>query len=351
MPDKTEVLTFSQAINQALSDAMFLNPKVVCFGLGATDPKRIFGTTTLLKEKFGKERVWDVPCSENGLTGVAIGMALMGHPTILTHQRVDFMLLSFDQLINNAAKWSFMFGQKIDLPLTIRAMIGQGWGQGPTHSQTLVSTLMTVPGLRVIAPSTPQDAYSSLFQAIQLPEPVIVLEHRWLHDSKGTVDSSLKLIPKTRKRRSGGSMTVVAYSYLINQCLLAANFLSQFGIELEIFDICDLNNIDFSLIASSTRETKNLLFVDMDNSKSSISNSFMTTVLAKVNNIDRWKIISYPNTPVPTSHLLAKHYYIDSYSIAQEVIELLGIDINEDELKPLISRFDDVPSDAFRGPF
>ena len=142
------------------------------------DPKAIFTTTKGLREEFGKNRVFDMPLSENGITGVCIGAALMGMRPVMVHQRVDFALLAMDQLVNNAAKWHYMFGGKKSVPITIRLVVGKGWGQGPTHSQSLQSWFAHIPGLKVVMPTFPSDAYNLLKKSIRDPNPVIFIEHR-----------------------------------------------------------------------------------------------------------------------------------------------------------------------------
>ena len=126
---KNKELYFSEIINLTLKRVMTENDNILCFGLGVTDPKGVFGTTLGLEQKFGKNRVFDVPASENALTGFAIGASINGFIPILTHQRIDFALLSLDQIINGAAKYHYMFGGKINVPICIRLIMGRGWGQ------------------------------------------------------------------------------------------------------------------------------------------------------------------------------------------------------------------------------
>ena len=141
----TRTITFAQAVREALFQAMEMDDSVICYGLGVPDPKGVFGTTLGLRERFGNERVFDMPASENAMTGVAIGASLNGIRPVMTHQRVDFSLLAMDQLVNNAAKWHYMFGGQKSVPITIRLIIGRGWGQGPTHSQSLQSWFAHIP--------------------------------------------------------------------------------------------------------------------------------------------------------------------------------------------------------------
>ena len=179
--DKMINTNFASAINDALSVAMTSDKNIICYGLGVTDPKGVFGTTLGLEKKFGNDRVFDVPTSENALTGIGIGASLHNTKSIMTHQRLDFFLLAMDQLVNNAAKWYYMYGGKKSVPITIRLIIGRGWGQGPTHSQNLQSWFAHIPGLKVVIPTNPYDAKGMLLSAIRDPNPVIFLEHRWFH--------------------------------------------------------------------------------------------------------------------------------------------------------------------------
>ena len=134
-----------------------------------------------LKEKFGNERVFDTPTSENAMTGVGIGLAMKGYFPIMIHQRFDFFLLAMDQLVNGAAKWYYMFGGQKSIPITIRLIVGRGWGQGPNHSQSLETIFSHIPGLKVIAPTFPKDAKGMVVSAIRDKNPVIIIEHRWCH--------------------------------------------------------------------------------------------------------------------------------------------------------------------------
>src|SRR5437667_5495597 len=150
-------LPYTEAVREATDQAMAQDPFVVVFGLGVDDPKAILGTTKGLLDKYGPERVFDTPLSEDAMTGVAIGMALAGLRPIHVHIRMDFLMLAMNQLINMAAKTHQMYGGQERVPLVVRAMIGKSWGQGAQHSQALHSFFMHVPGLKVVAPTTPSD--------------------------------------------------------------------------------------------------------------------------------------------------------------------------------------------------
>jgi len=176
-------IKFKDAILEATSLLLERDDSVILMGLGVPDPKGIFGTTLGLQERFGSLRVMDIPTAENGVTGVAIGAALTGMRPIVTHQRVEFSLLSIEQIINQAAKWCYMTDGKASVPLVIRCIIGRGWGQGPQHSQSLEPIFAHVPGMKVVLPSTASDAKGMLISAVEDNNPVVILEHRWLHET------------------------------------------------------------------------------------------------------------------------------------------------------------------------
>ena len=172
-------IKFGEAIREAIDICMRDDKSVFIIGEGVPDPRGIFGSTLGLKEKYGGDRVLDMPLSENGMTGVCIGAALKGMRPIMTHQRMDFALLSMDEIINNAAKWHYMFGGKINIPLVVRMIIGRGWGQGAQHSQNLQALFAHIPGLNVIMPTTPYDVKGLLISSVENNNPVIFIEHRW----------------------------------------------------------------------------------------------------------------------------------------------------------------------------
>ena len=163
---KKEFLNNIQAINEAVYYSMKKNKNVITYGLGATDPGRIFSTNKNLLESFGKNRVFDVPTSENSLIGMGIGASMIGIRPIITSQRVDFITLAMDQIINGAAKWHYMTGGKLRIPLVLRLIVGRGWGQGATHSQNFHSLFSGIPGLKVVMPTFPNDTKSLLIKSV-----------------------------------------------------------------------------------------------------------------------------------------------------------------------------------------
>ncbi len=240
------------------------DPGVFVLGVGVDDPKGIFGTTLGALKRFGPTRVFDTPLAENGLTGVAIGAAIEGMRPVFVHARNDFLLLTMDQLVNHAAKWRYMCGGKLSVPLTIRAIIGRGWGQAAQHSQSLQALFMHVPGLKLVMPSTPYDAKGLLIAAIEDESPVIVLEHRWLYDQSGPVPEEPYRLPlgKAAIIREGSDVSIFAISYMVVEAKKAAETLQQEGIDAEIVDLRSLAPLDVTTIIASARKTGRVVAAD-----------------------------------------------------------------------------------------
>jgi len=349
-------MTYAQAINEALDLALGVDPNVLCFGLGVPDPKGVFGTTKGLQKKYGPARVFDMPTSENGMTGIGIGAALSGMRPVMTHQRLDFFLLAMDQLVNNAAKWHYMFGGKSSVPLTIRLILGRGWGQGPTHSQNLQSWFAHIPGLKVVMPATPEDAKGLLLEGIFDPNPVIFMEHRWLHNTLGDVPDGDFRIPlgKARVIREGKDLTVVAMSTFVPEACRAAVYLSDNGIDCDIIDLRSLSPIDWHTIYDSVNKTGQLLVLDTG----SMSHSVSAEIVAKVST-ECWSALKFapqriamPDIPVPTSFALTRGLYPGMEEIVLTAGKMLKrtLQIEENQFSGTTD-FHDVPGAWFNGPF
>src|SRR3979411_1844891 len=172
-------LKFSEALSEGIVRAMERDPNIYMTGIAVAYPSGSFGSTVEATKRFGPKRVFDSPAMENALTGIAIGAAAVGKRPIIVHPRNDFMFLAFDQLINLAAKWKYMYGGRAGtVPIVVRAVVGRGWGQGATHSQSLQAPLAHFPGLTVLMPTSPNDAKGLMMAALQHDEPVVILEHR-----------------------------------------------------------------------------------------------------------------------------------------------------------------------------
>ena len=359
MPSK-RVITGAAAIQEAIDQSMAKDPNVFVVGEGVPDPKGVFGTTVGLREKFGKNRVWDMPLSENAMTGAAIGAAISGMKPILVHQRLDFALLSLDQIINNAAKWFYMFGGQQSVPLVIRMVIGHGWGQGAQHSQNLQALFAHIPGLKVVMPSQPADAKGLLFASIQDPNPVIFLEHRWIHSAVGDVPKKFYTTPigKANITHKGSDITIVSSSYMALESLRAAQLLAKLGISAEVIDLRTISPLDETSIFRSVRKTGRLLVVDSAWTNGGIAGEIITRVVTKDMSILKAMParIGLPNMPTPSSPGLTKYYYPNLETIMKSVCDVLRKDASS--IKKIIAEDPslqsvphDVPNSSYMGPF
>jgi len=348
-------MTYANAINEALVVAMKQDQSVICYGLGVDDPKGVFGTTIGLKEKFGNERVFDMPTSENAMTGVAIGASLNGIRPVMTHQRVDFFLLAFDQLINNAAKWHYMFNGQHSVPITIRLLIGQGWGQGPTHSQNLQALFAHIPGLKVVMPTTAGDAKGLLLESIFDDNPVIFMEHRWLHNLEGDVPEGDYRVPLGTAKilKEGKDITIVSLSYMTIEALHAIDHFAQNNISCELIDLRTIKPIDWQMIYSSVNKTGRLLALDTAAETGSVAGEIIARVSMECfHNLKAPpQRLALPDFPTPTSFSLTKNFYKRAEDIIDKVAFILDLDLKGNDLINRGNVPHDVPGDWFKGPF
>ncbi len=348
-----QMITFAQAVNQALYQAMELDENVICFGLGVDDPKGVFGTTLGLQETFGHQRVFDLPASENAMTGMAVGAALNGIRPVMTHQRLDFFLLAMDQLVNNAAKWHYMFGGQSPVPITIRLILGRGWGQGPTHSQNLQAWFAHIPGLKVVMPATPRDAKGLLLESIFDDNPVLFLEHRWLHQTQGEVPEDPYGIElgKARWLREGGDLTLVASSYMTVEALGAWKILARNKIACDLIDLRSISPLDMEMVQTSVEKTGRLLVLDTGAARGSVAAEIIARIAMDGYNHLKAppRRLGLPHVPTPTSFHLTRHFYRtrrDIVMAAQEMTNTFFTLPREAESQP-----HDVPGPWFKGPF
>lgn len=358
MPDSVvaspDSATFAEGIRLAMHDAMAEDETVICTGLGVTDPGAVFGTTKGLLERFGPERVFDGPTSENAMTGVCVGAALSGLRPVMSHQRFDFALLAMDQLVNSAAKWRYMFGGAFEVPLTVRVIVGRGWGQGPTHSQNLQAWFAHIPGLRVIVPALPRDAYGLLRAAIADPSPTVVIEHRWLHSTSGSLESDewSHDLASSRLIRRGEDLTICASGLMTLEAIRAADWLSGLGVACDVIDLRTLNPFDWPTIIESVGTTGRLVVAD----GASMTGSISAEVVARVATGLHGRLaapplrLAHPDLPEPTSAALTRGFHVTAADIARGALSLLG---REDPVPPELdaSTPHDVPGPWFSGPF
>jgi pyruvate dehydrogenase E1 component beta subunit len=355
-------LSFTEAIRMALFDSLKEDESVRVFGLGAADPKAVFGTTAGLVEEFGSERVFDIPLSENAITGAAVGMAMAGLRPVMIHQRADFTFTSAEQIINQAAKTFFTSAGKFPIPLVIRMIVGRGWGQGPTHAQSPHALYASVPGLKVVMPATPEDGYSMLYNAIRDQNPVIFIEHRWSHQVQSTFSRNVRDLPLTKGQilRSGTDLTLAALSFGVLEGLKVATILAEFGVSAELINLRSVSPLDEELIIKSVKKTGALTFIDTAPIKNGIFGE-----LSSLLNRELWGSLRCAPLglgpmylPVPSSPNLANQVYLTLESMTSKVLEHLEIGFDKDILKRLIedkypkkSALGDQPDTGLVGPF
>jgi pyruvate/2-oxoglutarate/acetoin dehydrogenase E1 component len=256
-------ITYAEAVRAALREEMIRDERVFLFGEDIGRYGGAFGVTFGLLDEFGEQRVKETPISEAAIVGAATGAALVGMRPVAEIMFMDFILLTMEQLVNQAAKARFMFGGKATVPMVIRMAGGSGTGAAAQHSQSLESLLIHIPGIKVVNPSTPYDAKGLLISSIRDPNPVCFVEHKQLYKTKGEVPEGEYTIPigVADVKREGSEITVVAGNIMVPRTLVAAQKLAQEGIEVEVIDPRTLRPLDVETIINSVRKTGRLLVV------------------------------------------------------------------------------------------
>jgi pyruvate/2-oxoglutarate/acetoin dehydrogenase E1 component len=256
-------LSFAQAIQEALAQAMEADPRVFLMGEDIGVYGGAFQVTGDLVHRFGEDRVMDTPISELGGAGVAVGAAVAGSRPVYEFQFSDFSTLAMEQIVNQAAKMRYMLGGKVSVPIVFRMPCGSGTGAAAQHSQSLEAWFGHVPGLKVVEPSTPEDAKGLILAAIDDPDPVLVFEHKLLYKIKGNVPEEMYRTPigKAVVRREGKDATVVASAIMVHKALEAAEALIKEGIDIEVIDLRSIRPIDSETIIGSVKKTTRLACV------------------------------------------------------------------------------------------
>ncbi len=344
------ILSYPEAIREATEQEMLRDKSVIVLGQGVDDPNGTLGTTRGLVREFGPERVFDTPLSEDGMAGFAVGLAIAGLRPVHVHIRMDFLLLAMNQIINMAAKMRYMFGGVFSVPLVIRSMIGKSWGQGPQHSQSLYPLFMNIPGLKIVAPSTPYDAKGCLIASIRDNNPVIFIEHRLLYYQKGYVPQGQYAVSLGRARilAKGKDITLVGISQMVIECLRARKYLQEKGIDAEVIDLLSLSPIDMKTIESSVKKTGRLIVVD----NAWIPAASGAEIIARLAENGRLgsvmvKRMGFAFSPCPTTPTLEQEFYPDAKKIASLAYKMLFP--GKKKWEPLAKlRIEEV---EFKGPF
>ena len=329
-------ITLKQAINEAIDLEMARDERVIMIGedivggFGADGEKDawggVLGATKGLYGKYG-DRLLDAPLSEAAYVGAAIGAATCGMRPIAELMFIDFVGVCFDQILNQAAKFRYMFGGKAETPVVIRALVGAGFSAAAQHSQMLTPMFTHIPGLKVVCPSTPADAKGLLAQAVRDNDPVIFCEHKALYSMKGEVPEGEYVIPFGQANivREGKDATIVTYGMMVHRSLEAAKLLEKEGVDVEVIDLRTLSPLDIDTVFRSVEKTGRLVVVDEASPRCNIATDISAQVCQEM--FGKLKsgirIVSPPHTPVPFSAPLEKAYLPNGKGIAETVRQTL----------------------------
>lgn len=319
------VLGYAKAIREALKIAMKRDRRVFIMGQGVDDHDGMFGATKDLHPEFGHERVFDTPLAEGSMTGISIGAALAGMRPVYFHNRPDFLLLAMDQLVNHAAKWSYLFGGAASVPLVVWACIGRGWGAAAQHSQALQGLFAHIPGLKLVMPATCHDAKGLMLAAIADPNPVVIIDHRFNFGHKGFVPSGYYTVPigKGVIRKKGGDVTIVAISHLVTEAFNAAREMVAEGIDAEVIDPRTLKPLDEEIILDSVAKTGRLIIADCGWKTNGMTAEIGAMVAEKAFSYLKAPIkrIACPDLPAPAACNLEEAFYVGKEDIKKALQE------------------------------
>jgi len=334
MSEEPRLLTYTEALKEATEQALTADPSVFVIGLGVSYKNGADGTTAGLKTLY-PNRVLDVPVSEDAFTGMAVGAAIHGLRPVVHHGRVEFALFAADQIFTQAAKWNYMFGGNNPVPVVFRINVGRQWGNGPQHTQALYGLFGSVLGLKVVIPSSPYMAKGLLASAIKDNNPVVVLEPRWLFQTKQAVPEESYELPLNKAHivREGKEITVVAYGDGLHAAREALEHID--GIDVELIDLVSINPIDEETIQKSILKTGRLLTIDTTNASFSVGSEIAARALRMegVTFKSTPKMLACPNVPCPTSTALTEEYYPTKIDIANT----LRVEFNKPTLDTKLS--------------
>ena len=316
-------ISYAEAILEATDQAMSISSDVIVLGQLSDLPSGMFGTTAGLVEKYGHQRVHDFPVAENLMTAVALGTALTGHRPLIVHHRLDFMMYSIDVIVNWLSLWYFKSNGKSNVPVTIRAIVGKGWGQGPQHSKSLHSWFSHLPGLRVAVPATAFDAKGLLMESLLGATPTIIVEGRNLFSMTDHVPEEPYRIPFGRAlvRRSGEDLTLVAIGTMVPLALRAAELAHAEGINVEVIDPRTLTPLDHETISGSVSKTGRLVVADPGWRSFGAAGEIVTVVAEAVGNKLKSNPIrvTHPDSHTPMSMTLESKFYPDETNIYKAI--------------------------------
>jgi acetoin:2,6-dichlorophenolindophenol oxidoreductase subunit beta len=313
-------IPFRTAIRDALDEELAHDERVILFGEDIAVAGGVFATTPGLYDKYGPERVFDTPISELALAGAAFGSAVTGLRPVVEIMFGDFLTLAMDSLVNQSTKYWFLTQEQVSVPLVMRSVVGAGGRFGAIHSQMPVSWFMGVPGLKIVAASTPADAKALLKAAIRDDNPVLFFEHKRLYTLEGQVNGDVGRLGEAKVVREGTDVTLVAAMKSVHDGLQAAEALEQDRISVEVIDLRTLRPFDAETVLASVRKTHRIVVVE----EGPLTGGWAGEVLATVTEQalghldDAWRLAT-PNTPIPYSPPLEDAFLPGPERIAEEI--------------------------------
>jgi len=328
MYSRPRKLTYSLAINEALTQMMAKDKSVYIIGQGVKSPWYVGNTAKNLIKRFGEARVIDTPVSENAVTGSAVGSALAGLRPVVVHPRMDFMMYAMDPIVNEAANWYYMNGGTASVPIVIWGIINRGGEQAAQHSQAIHGIFAHVPGLKVVMPSTPYDAKGLMISAIKDNNPVVYIDDRWLYSCEALVPREFYSVPigKGIIRQKGKDITLIAVSYMAHLSIQAAEELKKYGIGVELIDLRTVKPLDKKLILSSVKKTGRVVIADCGWKSFGVSSEISAIIAEEAFSFLKAPIsrIALPDAPAPASCTLEQAYYPGVPDIVTKIRKILG---------------------------
>lgn len=327
---ETVRLTYVEAIRSAFQYLLANYTEVFTIGQGLWSPWYVGASMANLDVEFGRDRVIDTPVSEAACTGVALGASLCGYRPIMVHPRVDFMLLAVDQMVNQAAKWSYMFGGNVRPAVTFRGIVNRGGEQGAQHSQALHAWFAHIPGLRVVMPASVADARDLLIASVLCDDPVLYIDDRWLYQEQEDVPPVVECPLENegpKVVREGSDVTLVGSSFSTLLCLRAADILAERGVSAEVVDLRVVNPLDLALIVDLVAKTGRLCAVDGGWRTCGLAGEVIAGVVER---LDPRQLkaaprrVTLPDAPAPTSKPLEDAYYPQPGQIVSAVLQILS---------------------------
>ncbi len=320
-------ITYLAALIEAMREEMERDERVLLLGQGV-EAGGSYKTAVGLFERFGPKRVRDVPISEDTVVGCAIGAAMTGLRPMVEILYCDFIFRAMDQIGNQAAKYRYMSGGQISVPLVIRSTSGYGSCRGATHSQTLGTTLFSIPGLKIVLPSTPRDVKGLLKSAIRDDDPVILLDHFLLFPLKGPVPEGEYTIPlgQAEIKKKGKDITIVALSTMVHEALKAAEELAREGIEAEVVDPRTLVPLDLTTIIQSVQKTNHLMVVEPGAQRGGLGAEIIACIVKEAfDYLDAPPFrLAVPDTPIPFASSMENYILPNRTRIVKEARALVG---------------------------